>query len=138
VVRGISLSVLLLAILGCAQPQPPKLDNTNKRLALITSVYMQANQKLGRAPAQFADLQPYFPASAGNFEEACKSDRDGQPFVIVWGHDTRGPQDKTFVLAYEQQGAQGKRYTADIMQMVTEVSNQDFATLPFPPGHTPK
>lgn len=132
------LLYLLLAFAGCSQPQPPKLDQTTKRLAILSSVYMQANQQLGRAPTRFEELKPYFPATLGNFEEGCKSDRDGQPFVVTWGHDTRGPQEKVFVLAYEQSGDKGKRYAADIMQMVSEATPEDFAKLPFPPGHTPK
>jgi hypothetical protein len=132
--------VITVAVLmaGCTSAPAPQIDGTHKRLAVLSGAYLTACRELGHPPHGFDELKPYFPATTEDLEAQSKSERDGRPFVVLWGYDPRGPQEKTWVIAYEEVGVNGKRYVADIMQSVVEVPAADFAALPFPPGHAPK
>jgi hypothetical protein len=123
---------------GCTRAPAPRIDPTNQRLAVLSGAYLAACRDLGRPVRSFEELKPFFPATTGDVEAQWKSDRDGRRFVVLWGYDPRGPQEKTWVIAHEEVGVNGKRYVADIMQSVVEVPDADFPALPFPPGHAPK
>ena len=88
--------MLTLVLAGCTHAPAPKIDGTSKRLAVLSGVYLTACRELGHAPQNFDELKPYFPATAGDLETQCSSERDGRPFVVLWGYDTRGPQEKTW------------------------------------------
>ena len=63
---------------------------------------------------------------------------DGQPLVVCWGVDlSKRPAwaKTTPVLAYEKQGADGNRYVLTVVRSVELLSDKDFRTASFPPGH---
>jgi hypothetical protein len=64
------------------------------------------------------------------------SPRDGQPYVIILGADL-GAEVSTEVLAYENSGAEGKRYVLLMSRDVRAMSDEEFAQAAFAGGHKP-
>ena len=128
-------SLLLTFLIGCA-PTPQKIDPTRDRLARISSAYLRACQQ-GTPPTKQEELTPLLKATEPP-ADTFLSERDHQPFVIVWNVNALAPQDRIPILAYEQQGREGKRFVVDTMQNVREIAANEFAQLPFPAGHSPK
>jgi len=69
-------------------------------------------------------------------DEVLRSPRDGQPFVVITGVDFDSTA-KTTIWAYEQQGADGKRYVMTLSRDVKQVPDEDFPKATFAKGHKP-
>lgn len=140
-----SLAACLLACLaasfsaGCGR-RAPIVDETETRsqeaLRVIAAAYTAAITKRGKPPAGPDDIKPFLPAGV-SVEDALRSPRDGQPFVVLWGADPRKGMDvKPLVIAYEPQGKDGRRMVFTAMG-VFAMSEAGFKEARFPEGHTP-
>jgi hypothetical protein len=149
---GWSCLLLGTALAGCspsATRQPAPLTPVEENLKHIGEAYRDASVKLQRAPANIEEIKPYL-TKYGDPDTFLRSPNDGQPYQIVWGiivlHYSPGAKGQPagplgpggmpyMVLAYEQTGAQGKRYVLDAMLKVKTMSDEEFAKVDFPPGH---
>jgi hypothetical protein len=92
--------------------------------------------KRGKPPAGPDDIEAFLPAGV-SVDDALRSPRDGQPFVVLWGADHRKGMDvKPLVIAYEPQGKDGRRMVFTAM-VVFAMSEAGFKEARFPAGHTP-
>jgi hypothetical protein len=108
---------LLLA--GCAsRPAGPILQpDEAKSLGDIGLAYDRATVALHRPPANAAELKPFL-KPLGNPDDILRSTRDGQPYVVRWGINFRKLRISSMpppVIAYETQGANGRRYVLTVM-----------------------
>lgn len=146
-VAGFALALLLLAG-GCAKPPtPPPEDPTEKNLRLVAMAYLDYVGKKQAAPARAEDLTPILTEMGGNPADILRSDRDREPFVILWNveefpaiavrkmKDKAPPRLKNCVLAYEKQGSGGYRFVAFSNAYVAEMSDDELAKAHFPPNH---
>jgi hypothetical protein len=88
----------------------------------------QATTKLGRPPARVGELRPFL-EQVGDPEQILRSPRDGLPYVIICGVDFRQLPITTMpppIMAYEQVGANGKRYVLTVMG-VMPMRDEEFA-----------
>jgi hypothetical protein len=100
-------------IIGTTQKPPTSMQQISTTLAELHSA------GLGRPP-----------------EEVLKSPRDGLPIVVVLGVQLN-PEEKGTIFAYEQKGADGKRYVMTLSSDVYLKSDQEFAEASFARGHKP-
>src|SRR5262249_48330528 len=96
-------------------------------LSTIGRAYYAATEKMGHPPANEEQLRPFLRA-LGDPAEILRSPRDGEPYVIVYGFDTRKPFDMPPpIWGYERQGADGQRYVITVMG-VNLMTDEEFAT----------
>jgi hypothetical protein len=118
-------------------------DKSAQNLQQIAAAYSQAAQKLGHPPREAKDLEEILKAGPGNPDPATvlRSPDDNENYVIVWGVDfrevakARGNVD--VIIAYEQKGKGGKRHVVKPPAQVMVLTNEQFQSAAFPPGHTP-
>jgi hypothetical protein len=138
----LGLGVFLLALSGCSSSAPPTYDeatiNAADQFRHIAVAYNQASQRNNRRSLTAEDLKPFL-KSHGDPDKLLVSPRDGKPIVIVPGVSATTPQDDDdrMIVAYEQDGADGKRITVDIRGTVVIIPDSEFAQIKFPGGHTP-
>jgi hypothetical protein len=128
-------------------------------LNTIGKAYATATDDLGHPPRDKGELSRYLKAilaeeaqaneraesdepvaakDVRTVEDVMRSESDGEEFVIHWGVDYRGPRGfKAPLLAYEKRGKDGRRYVLQGARTVRQVTNEEFAELPFPPGFNP-
>jgi hypothetical protein len=126
---------------GCGSPEPVKkeADVSYQHLTAIKRAYIKATEELGRPPESAKDILPYINYAGGAKEELLRSPEDGQEYKILWGVDVRelmqpDDQGQYPVLAYEQQGKDGRRYVLAI-KTITQMTDEQLKKAPFPPGH---
>jgi hypothetical protein len=93
--------------------KPEETENLSK----IGAAYDQATERLGHPPKGPEQLQPFL-KQYGDPETILRSPHDGLPYVILWGKNIRNTPIDTMpppILAYEQQGVNGKRYVLTAM-----------------------
>jgi hypothetical protein len=130
------VSLAFAVAIGCKSQQNslPREQSGLKRLALVYGRYIARHR--GQPPASEADLKKYVqemsPADLKAFgvEDANRifiSERDGKPYVIVCGQ-AKGPPGPggAPVVAYEQEGKDGKRWVASYLGAVEEVDDARF------------
>jgi hypothetical protein len=106
-------------------------------LRAVAAAYNAAIAKRGKPPAGPDDIKPFLPEGAA-LDDALRSPRDGQPFVVIWGADPRKGMDiKPLVIAYEARGGNGRRLVFTAMG-VFAMENSRFAEARFPEGHAPQ
>jgi hypothetical protein len=144
----LGLPLLLLGLSGCSgcsgcgpQVNVVPLTPAEDALKYIAMAYLDAHSELNRPPKNAEDLRPFL-KRFGDPEQLLVSPNDGQPFVIVWGADPNrgGPTEymNMFpILAYEKQGAGGKRAVTDIRGRPMTVPAEDLSKLTFVRGHKP-
>jgi hypothetical protein len=126
-----------LAIAGCGRAvvEPPP-NPTQERLLKLGRAYLDAANRLGRPPKDFAEIGPET-AGAGN--ELLQSPNDGQEFVVFWGVDFNalpaGAEDPYTVGMFEKTGVGGKRYVLRFPTQVKLMTDEEFKKAVFPPGH---
>jgi hypothetical protein len=139
-VRFHLLLLVLLTLAGCSGTGADRpLDPTEERLFKIGNAYLAATTRLKRPPKNADELKPSLEGGAD--ADALRSPRDGQPFVIIWGVDFNrlppGRDDIYTVAAYEQRGADGKRYVLHFPRGVVLLTDEELRKAAFPPGHKP-
>ena len=134
--------VALAGAIGCSPSQVvvrTKLEPAHEKLMRIGTAYYRFNIQYRKAPTRTADLRPFL-KEFGDPDELLRSPRDGEPYRICWGVDLQVPQPwarSTGVLAYEQRGAEGKRYVLTTAQSVVLMTDEEWRRADFPPGHQP-
>src|SRR5688572_12442478 len=68
-------------------------------------------------------------------DEALVSPRDKQPIVVIFGVDGTDSEDS--ILAYEQQGADGKRWIVTMGGDVKQLTDEEFSKASFAHRHKP-
>lgn len=134
-ILGLLLGMLMLA--GCAGA---KTEAARKResshLRSLVSVYNFAAAKLGHRPANQAEFKSFIAANArpmldsqhvNSVDELFISERDGQPFVVLYGEPTKGAA--ADLVAYEQVGVAGKRLAGYSLGAIAEIDEQQLANL---------
>ena len=120
-----------LALTGCPRPTSPGNPDESANLARIQVAYSQATRELKRPPANLAELRPRL-QQFGDPDAILRSPRDGQPYGIVWKVDLRNVRPEAPpVLAYEQQGAGGKRYVLTALGILP-MTDEEFARQALP------
>jgi hypothetical protein len=124
-----------LVLVGCAVEGPATETGTH-RVRVLTGIYNKVSRDLGRPPKdeqEFKDkvnsagLSPKS-LKVSSIEELFVSERDGQPFAIVYGSTPKGSD----VVVYEQTGVDGKRLVGHRIGMVEEVDEAKFQELVAP------
>jgi hypothetical protein len=125
-----------LLTIGCSRgPVLGKTSVTYERLRLLTTAYMEANQELGRGPANVQDLEPFL-KKQGDPTASLRSEQD-EEFVVLWGVDHRAGQGTgSNVVAYERSARNERRYVG-FVSYVVELSEDQFRALVFPNNHQP-
>jgi hypothetical protein len=132
------LSLACVLACGCTRNASQETESSNmKPLAVFYGRYISMHQ--GQPPANEAEfktfLQSLSPDSLKSFnvpdvESLLVSTRDKKPYVIRYGKVTgpAGPGGMP-VVAYEQEGVDGKRYVATMVGAVEEVDEGRFREL---------
>ena len=145
--RTVSLSALLIVaavggLSGCGGGGTAASGSHVPRLRMLVSLHTMARTTTGRPPASEEDFKKFVAANGApvvaragvaSADELFVSERDGQPFVIVYGARPKGMHSD--VVAYEQQGVDGKRQVGFGVGMVETVDDARFNELvPNPPA----
>lgn len=102
----------------------------------VAAAYNAVIARRGKPPAGPDDIKPFL-AEGTSLDDALRSPRDGEPFVIVWGADPRKGMDvKPLVIGYEARGKNGRRMVFTAMG-VFAMEDAGFKTARFPEGHSP-
>ncbi len=133
------VGVACMAVGGC-RSQKKSLAREQSGLKKLAIVYGRfLSQHRGRPPANEAEFEKYVaslpPAERTSFgigdsERMFISERDGKPYVIMYG-EPKGPPGPggAPVIAYEQEGKAGKRWVASALGAVKEVDEARFRQL---------
>jgi hypothetical protein len=137
--RIVGAAGLLLALaLGCTRTASQPTESSNmKPLAVFYGQYLGAHR--GQPPANEAEFKAFLKTlrpetlkslNVTDVESLFVSSRDQKPYVIKYGKVTGplGPGGMP-VMAYEQDGAGGKRYVATMVGAVAEVDDVEFRKL---------
>ena len=128
--------LVLLGGMGCGPTEVVgKVPDTVQNLKKISAAYLEATTKLERPPANVEELKPFL-KKYGDPATFLRSPDDGQEYKILWGVDfqTAIKGGTLPVLAYEQEGKDGKRYVL-LVRRVVHMTEDEFRAAPFPPGH---
>jgi|SRR4051812_11345834 hypothetical protein len=128
------LLFVLVSVGGCAGKSPDRAKEISHVRAL-TTLYFRAASTLGKNPAneqEFKDViakdKPDLKVlGVSSSDELFTSDRDGQPIVILYGAAQKGGPGG--VVAYEQNGKEGKRLVGFKNGQVEEIDDARFAKL---------
>jgi hypothetical protein len=135
--RRVLFPTLLLAAVGCGGAAEQAAQKETSHLRLLTNLYVKAARDTGRNPAneqEFKDAIGKMDLSLeamklATIDEVFVSERDGKPFVIVYGSSPQG------VVAYEQEGVDGKRQVGFKLGNIEEADEARFREL-VPQGGT--
>jgi len=141
---GFAFLLISFGLSGCGskpalKPFPPVTD----QLRMIGIAYVKATMDMDRPPTKKEELFPYLkkvdnPDNPQNPADYFRSLSDGEEFVIFWGFDVRtvnlsGHPKFLPIIAYEKNGADGKRYALQV-RFPVHVTDEELAELPFPRG----
>jgi hypothetical protein len=133
-----TVCALLAVAGGCTRNASQATESSNmKPLAVAYGRYISTHK--GQPPASEAEFKTYLkslpPESLQSFnvtdmESLLVSTRDKKPYVIRYGKPSgpAGPGGMP-VIAYEQEGVEGKRYIATMVGAVEEVDEARFREL---------
>jgi hypothetical protein len=125
------IAVIVAATMGCSASENSSANEETSHLRLLTNVIARSSRELGRDPASEQELKAAIDKmglslqsmKVASIDELFVSERDGQPFVIVYGSSPQG------VAAYEQTGIDGKRQVGFKLGNIEEVDEARFAEL---------
>jgi hypothetical protein len=125
------IAVIVAATMGCSASENSSAKEETSHLRLLTNVIARSSRELGRDPASEQELKAAIDKmglslqsmKVASIDELFVSERDGQPFVIVYGSSPQG------VAAYEQTGINGKRQVGFKLGNIEEVDEARFAEL---------
>ncbi len=142
-VQSLLLGVCLIGVIGCGSGDNSASmiadlnSNNAKRLGNLYSLY-QINHNF-QGPKDEAELKEFIktisPArlkkggmDINNIDELFISERDGKPFKIRWGMDTRvrGPSQP---VVFEAEGVEGKRQVGFTNSAMQEVDSAEYERL---------
>ena len=128
--------LVALTLVGCGAQSDVAQRQETTHLRSLVSLYRHAASTLGRPPADEVEFKDFIRNKAkamvdalkiANVDELFVSERDGQPFVVLYGR--RPPEVAPDLVAYERTGVAGKRYVGYSLGVVQEVDEQRFAEL---------
>lgn len=140
--HGGNLLVLVgIAVVGCgdvpSHEQQEEASAEYDRLSAISTAYNDYTAKNNKPPTGPDELKPFFPESVDS-ATVFTSARDGQPYVIIWGTDSRKQSgNRPLVFGYEQTGKDGSRMVLTGFG-VMEMTDTQFKYAVFPPGEKTK
>jgi hypothetical protein len=114
---------------GCTGPPQPQENQAAAHLRTIIQAYDLALYHKGRPPRDAEELKPFLKQLREHEDPdvLLRSPNDGQPYEIVWGVNLNQDVDPGAVLAYEKQGAEGKRYVITVGRIVKEMTEAEFS-----------
>ena len=129
---------IILTNLGCgSRQQIGKVPPASENLRVLCHAYIEATDKMNRAPTNFEELLPFL-KEKGDPDQLRRSPGDGEEYVIFWGMDYRsygGAQPLPLpLLAFEKEGKHGKRWVFLLMNMMTELNHDEMQKVPLPQG----
>lgn len=129
---GTSLLVVWLGLPGCSSKPLKREEPGAVNLRKISQAYDVADLKIGHPPRSVDELKRCFKeiGETGDPDQILRSPRDGELYVIRYG----APLDsdaRDIILAYEKNGAEGKRYVLTQARRVQVVTDGQFATAKF-------
>jgi hypothetical protein len=139
---------VLLILAGCGSPTAPQTsDLENSHLRWLLKVRTHALSQ-GKALMNQDDYKRHIEsldpalrdtvmqgAKVSSVDELFKSERDTQPYVIIYGKPPAGVN--ADVVGYEQSGVDGKRYVGFGLGIIEEADETRFNEL-IPPAARPK
>ncbi len=127
--------VALGAWAGCSPADKAAQQKETSHLRVLAHYYTRSISALGHRPANEQELKDYI-SKAGqealqrlnipSVDALFTSERDGQPFVVLYGPPPKGVGD---IVAYEKTGVEGKRQVADSLGSIREVDEAGFREL---------
>lgn len=127
-----------LALIGCggsaASNDNPQLRGAMKVLGLQYGAYLGAHN--GTPPKDEASLREFLTSRMGELEgynvkkvdDLFPTGRDGKPLKVIYGATVTNPDVPSMTwAAYEESGADGKRFASDARGSLLELSDADFA-----------
>jgi hypothetical protein len=108
--------LLLCALVGCNGQGSAASSAESVRLQFLTSMHSAVQARTGRLPANEQEFKQFIEdngaqmlgeAGVSSVDELFVSERDGQPFVVVYGKYP--PTMTSKIVVYEQNGVDGKR-----------------------------
>jgi hypothetical protein len=123
----------MAACAGCLKKDESIKQRETSHVRLLTSLHAMATAKLGHVPRdeqEFKQTIAKLPVSleklkVDSIEELFVSERDVQPFVVVYG----SPSTASDVVVYEKTGLNGKRQVGHRIGMVEEVDEAGYKAL---------
>jgi hypothetical protein len=108
----------------------------------VISLYNMSRSDTGRPPANEEEFRAFISSKGAaaverlelkSADEILISERDGKPFVVVYGRPQKGMDPD--IIAYEQEGVDGKRQVGRGTGLVELVDDAQFRELvPIPPA----
>jgi len=126
---------------GCGPPPLATYDSKTvdgaNQMRKVGAAFNQAYQR-NRRPPTAEELKPFL-RQVGDADALLVSPRDGKRLVIVstFSPDITPNEGEESIVAYEQDGADGKRLTVDFRGTVVAVTDAEFEKLKFVGGHKP-
>jgi hypothetical protein len=127
------LSVVLAACAGCLTRDESIKQRETSHVRLLTSLHAMVTARLGRFPRDEQEFKQTIAKlsvsleklKVGSIDELFISERDGQPFVVVYG----SPPAASDVVVFEQTGLNGRRQIGHRIGMVEEVDDARYSEL---------
>jgi hypothetical protein len=135
---AVGLVAFLLAIAGCGSVDKPSPEVKSRLQNINIALGKYASQNRGMTPANEAAFRAYLGALPEPDKEALKvtdvdalltSPRDQKQFIVKYGQkmpmfpDSEGKPTAANVVAYEQEGAAGKRFVIYANGQIEEVDS---------------
>jgi len=132
------LAIIVLGLAGCSKP-PRTEDPDTTNLRRIYQAFRLCDDFKRRGPNDLDELKRWLGelGEPGKPEDFLISRRDGQPFVIFYGHAIR-PEGGDVVLAHEKDGAADKRFVLTLGGSVKAMTDEEFAKARFASKKAPK
>lgn len=138
-----ALALLCLATVvatGCAGDQQVSKPTQESHLKFLALLYGQfTGQNRGQPPKDEAEFKEFVRTNGSSFvqmsnvktaDELFVSERDGQPYVILYGAPMGAKSlNGQPVMGYEQVGAGGKRYIANSLGQIEDLDEAKFKEL---------
>lgn len=132
--RAFYLALLSVALVGCGG-STERQETQSGRLRTVVTLYGMERTVQGRPPASAEDFKKFITergkaslerSGVASADELLTSDRDGQPYVVIYGKPPTGMNQD--VVAFEQTGVDGIRLVGFGLGYVEEVDEAKFKT----------
>jgi hypothetical protein len=129
------------SLAGCGKSGAPE-GGERPRLRTVISLYNMSRSDAGRPPANEEEFKAFITSKGAaaverlevkSADEILISERDGKPFVVMYGKPQKGMDPD--IIAYEQEGVDGKRQLGrgtGLVELVDEARLREL--VPSPPA----
>jgi len=132
----IALPLAVIMVTGCRGTKSDAARAAqNSHMRSFVTLFNFASTKLGHRPANEAEFKTFVTTNAGGMleslhintvDELLVSERDGKPFIVLYGEPTGAARD---VIAYEQIGQGGKRMVGYSLGAIAEADDAEMAKI---------